>query len=204
MKKWNLLTYKFDISRRLSRSLHCLSLSIRRNISFIIYLVSIILLEIPSLSISNETREADVCSSIPKRKQTISGVEIKRGADVGKTLATKVIDGRKKEEECVLADLCAAPKLFAQTKKSSRRPWYLWTERTLDNMRCRVANNREHVSTRLSCTDIIIDSVTEGTVLNVMARFQSVTSRASSFAEKEKGYTSWYAIVFIRLLKFDG
>lgn len=77
-------------------------------------------------------------------------------------------------------------------------------ERTLDNMRCRVANNREHVSTRLSCTDIIIDSVTEGTVLNVMARFQSVTSRASSFAEKEKGYTPWYAIVFIRLLKFDG
>lgn len=145
-----------------------------------------------------------MCLSIPKRKQTISGVEIKRGADVGKTLATKVIDGRKKEKECVLADLCAAPKLFAQTKKSSRRPWYLWTERTLDNMRCRVANNREHVFTRLSCTDIIIDSVTEGTVLNVMARFQSVTSRASSFAEKEKGYTPWYAIVFIRVLKFDG
>lgn len=59
-----------------------------------------------------------MCLSIPKRKQTISGVEIKRGADVGKTLATKVIDGRKKEEECVLADLCAAPKLFAQTKKA--------------------------------------------------------------------------------------
>lgn len=55
----NLLTYKFDISRRLTRSLHCLSLSIRRNVSFIIYLVSIILLEIPSLSISNETREAE-------------------------------------------------------------------------------------------------------------------------------------------------
>lgn len=137
--------------------------------------------------------------SIPKRKQTISGVEIKREARCRKnSLATKVIDGRKKEGECVLADLCAAPKLFAQAKKSSRRPRYLWTERTLDNMRCRVANNREHVSTRLSCTDIIIDSVTEGTVLNVMARFQSVTSRALPRREKDIYRDRVYAPLKIR------
>lgn len=45
-------------------------------------------------------------------------------ADVGKTrLQQKQLTGEEeKEEECVLADLCAAPKLFAQAKKSSQAP----------------------------------------------------------------------------------
>lgn len=117
--------------------------------------------------------------------------EIKRERQMSEKLACNKSnwrERRKKRRNAFWPIYAPRRNYLHKRKKARRRPRYLWTERTLDNTRCRVANNREHVSTRLSCTDIIIDSVTEGTVLNVMPRFQSVTSRASSFAEKEKGY----------------
>lgn len=71
---------------------------------------------------------------------------------------------KKQRNALLTVYACSASKLFAQAVRAEKRGAHgvfgRRMERTRDNMQCRIANNREQVSTCLASADIIIDSVT--------------------------------------------